>query len=324
MSPLIYFHAAETAKGRRDYLSSQLQGIEKIVEMNEPTRYEASRMLDEVLHAWEKETPVTDAIECLLDPLNPRLKVAVIHRGKRCACVTPVRLINENLREDYYHALKTGLALHDDLEAIYQQATDFDLLNQFVTDFIAKHIPPQSTTEENSHPTTFHRFLGSTTAYGTIDFIPNLTANLTRRYFIKGRAGTGKSTTLKKIAQAARDKGYQTEVYHCGFDPDSLDMVIIRELDLAIFDSTLPHEHFPSRTQDEFIDFYGTFIKDSTDRDFDDQITDLNNQINNETKRAIKLLQQDEQIKKQQEDLTPLTVMAFNDRLTHYFKKIDE
>lgn len=101
-------------------------------------------------------------------------------------------------------------------------------------------------------------------------------------------------------------------------------MVIIRALDFAIFDSTLPHEHFPSRTGDELIDFYGTFIKASTDREFDEQITDLNNQINDETKRAIKLLQQDEQLKKQQEDLTPKTVIAFNDRLTHYFKKIAE
>ena len=67
MSPLIYFHATETAKGRRDYLSSQLQGIGKIIEINDPTRYEASRMLDEVLHAWEKEDPETDTIECLLD-----------------------------------------------------------------------------------------------------------------------------------------------------------------------------------------------------------------------------------------------------------------
>lgn len=321
---VVQFHAAETAKGRRDYLSSQLKGIDKIIEINEPTCYEASRTLDEVLHVWEKEEPATAAIECLLDPLNSRLKVAVINRQKQCACVTPVRLINDSLREDYYHALKTGLTLHDDLEAIYQQATDFDLLNQFVTDFIAEHIPPQSTTEKNSHPITFHRFLGSTTAYRTIDFIPKLTENLTKRYFIKDRAGTGKSTTLKKIAQAARDVGYQTEVYHCGFDPDSLDMVIIRELDLAIFDSTLPHEHFPSRTGDELIDFYGTFIKASTDREFDEQITDLNNQINDETKRAIKLLQQDEQLKKQQEDHTPESIIAFNDRLTHYFKKIAE
>ena len=117
-------------------------------------------MLDEALHVWEKEEPETDAIECLLDPLNSRLKVAVINRQKRCACVTPVRLINDSLREDYYHALKTGLSLHDDLEAIYQQATDFDSLNQFVTGFITEHISSQSATEDNRQPMAFIVFLG--------------------------------------------------------------------------------------------------------------------------------------------------------------------
>ncbi|GEM03982.1 hypothetical protein HMI01_09700 [Halolactibacillus miurensis] len=324
MSSLIYFHAAETAKGRRDFLSSQLQGIDKIVEINEPTRYEASRMLDEILHAWEKESSIPDTIECLLDPLNPRLKVAIINRTKRCACVTPVRVINENIRASYYQALQSGLVLHDDLEAIYQQATDFNLLNQFVTTFIAEHIPPRTDLEKSGQPITFHRFLGSTTAYGTIDFIPKLTENVSRRYFIKGRAGTGKSTALKKVAQAARSEGYQTEVYHCGFDPDSLDMVIIRELDLAIFDSTLPHEHFPTREGDELIDLYGTFIKNTIDDDYASEIAELNNKINEETKKAIKLLQQDEQQKKQQEDLPKNIVIAFNDRLKEYVKKLNE
>ena len=126
------------------------------------------------------------------------------------------------------------------------------------------------------------------------------------------------------MAKAASEAGYQTEVYHCGFDSDSLDMVIVRALDFAIFDSTLPHEHFPSRKGDELIDFYGTFIKASTDRDYDEQITHSNNQINDETKRAIKLLQQDEQLKKQQGDHTPESIIAFNDRLTNYFKKTAE
>ena len=40
---------------------------------------------------------------------------------------------------------------------------------------------------------------------------------------------------MKKIANLAKNNGYKTEVYHCSFDPDSLDMVIIRDLDVRIF-----------------------------------------------------------------------------------------
>lgn len=330
MSPLIYFHAAETAKGRRDYLSSQLQGIDKIVEVNEPTRYETSRMLEEILLMWEKDYQEsnpslrnTPPIECLLDPLNPRLKLAVINREKKVACVTPVRLITEELREDYYHALKTALSLHDALEAIYIDVTDFDKLSNFFNQFIKEHITDLATSSSlNRQPKTFHRFLGSITAYGTIDFIPKLTETIGHRFFIKGRAGTGKSTILKRIAQEAHAVGFDTEVYHCGFDPDSLDMVIIRALDLAVFDSTLPHEHFPNRKGDELIDFYGDFIPKTTDEDNQHDINKLNNLIGSEIKKAIKILQEDDQRKKTLENTQPATVLAFNQRLRHYIDKL--
>lgn len=59
------------------------------------------------------------------------------------------------------------------------------------------------------------------------------------------------------------------------------------------------------------LNVYWIFIKASTDCDFD------------ETKRAIKLLQEDEQRKKQQEARTTNTVTAFNECLATYFKKID-
>lgn len=42
------------------------------------------------------------------------------------------------------------------------------------------------------------------------------------------------------MAKAASVAGYQTEVYHCGFDPDSLDMVIVRALDFAILIAPYP------------------------------------------------------------------------------------
>ena len=90
-----------------------------------------------------------------------------------------------------------------------------------------------------------HRFLGAATPVGAVDFVPNLTEDVPKRYFIKGRPGSGKSTMLKKIVAEGEKRGFDIEVYHCGFDPNSLDMIIIRELGIAIFDSTAPHEILP-------------------------------------------------------------------------------
>ena len=80
---------------------------------------------------------------------------------------------------------------------------------------------------------------------------------------------------LKKIASAAEEKGFDVEIYHCGFDPNSLDMVIIRELDLAIFDSTAPHEYFPTKESDEIIDVYYLAIKPGTDEEYKAQLDSI-------------------------------------------------
>ena len=77
-----------------------------------------------------------------------------------------------------------------------------------------------------------------------MDYVPNLTENIRKRYFLKGRPGR-KINSFEKLASVALNRGFDVEIYHCGFDPNSLDMVILRELDIAIFDSTAPHEYFP-------------------------------------------------------------------------------
>ena len=66
-------------------------------------------------------------------------------------------------------------------------------------------------------------------------------------YGIIGANGAGKSTFLKKLAVAGLSAGFDVEIYHCSLDPKSLDMIIVRELSLCVFDSTAPHEFFPER-----------------------------------------------------------------------------
>jgi hypothetical protein len=80
---------------------------------------------------------------------------------------------------------------------------------------------------------------------------------------------------LKKILAKAGDLGIDTEVYHCGFDPDSLDMLLFPELNICIFDSTAPHEYFPNREGDYVIDMYAELIKAHTDEIFETELADI-------------------------------------------------
>lgn len=48
----------------------------------------------------------------------------------------------------------------------------------------------------------------------------------------------------------------------------SLDMVLLRELDIVIFDSTAPHEYFPDRDNDEVVDMYEITVTPGTDEKY--------------------------------------------------------
>ena len=62
-----------------------------------------------------------------------------------------------------------------------------------------------------------------------------------RKLVIKAGPGCGKSTLMKKFAQAAEKKGHTVLRYYCSSDTSSLDAVAIPSLSLVILDGTPPH-----------------------------------------------------------------------------------
>lgn len=64
-------------------------------------------------------------------------------------------------------------------------------------------------------------------------------------HIIKGGPGTGKSTFMRKIAQAALDHGLDVHYVLCSGDPDSLDGVYLPQRHVAWVDGTAPHVREP-------------------------------------------------------------------------------
>jgi hypothetical protein len=183
--------------------------------------------------------------------------------------------LQESIRQAYdkaYAGFAEALRIHDEWEKIYIGRMNFEAADQLTQELTRLFYGDSKLGKEAS---VYHRFLGAATPKGAADFVPNLTEDVAKRYFIKGRPGSGKSTMLKKLAAEAESRGYDTEIYHCGFDPNSLDMVILRELGIAIFDSTAPHEYFPDRDTDEIIDMYDRCIAPGTDERFAAEIADI-------------------------------------------------
>ena len=85
---------------------------------------------------------------------------------------------------------------------------------------------------------------------------------LRRLYIIKGGPGTGKSRFMECVAAEAESLGYTVERIYCSSDPDSLDGVVIRELDTGLADGTAPHvlEAYRPGFRDELVNL-GDFWK---------------------------------------------------------------
>ncbi|MGM8214929.1 hypothetical protein ACLIA0_05060 [Bacillaceae bacterium W0354] len=193
--------------------------------------------------------------------------------------------------DQYYNKTKghfeSALNIHHQVEQTYFQYMNIDKANNETEKLIESFF---KNSYLNKPSRAVHRYLGAATSEGPQDFILDLTDDLDRRIFIKGRSGTGKSTMLKRLVKEAEHRGFDLEIYHCGFDPDSLDMVVLREIGLAIFDATAPHEHNPMKTSDEIFDSYELFVEGNPDSKEKDKITDLEANYKQKMKNATKEL----------------------------------
>lgn len=358
MEQLIYFSGAHTSAGYRDLLATNLIGLNHIFFIEGATIQERSECIRTFFEKWRSRG---EKIELILNSIDKTTMTGIINRRLSCAIIDRTQhptysmkalgviehlidfssiLNQEKLQSDREQILKfqlekerhiheahqafaTGLEIHDQLEKIYIKAMDFKKAD-LVTDQLIDEIF-QNETSQKREAITRKRFLGASTANGVVDYVDQLTEQLEKRYLIKGRAGSGKSTLLRKIVAEAEKRHYSVEVYHCGFDPDSLDMVIIRELGIAVFDSTAPHEYEPSRHGDQLIDLYQTTIASGTDEKYHDEISRLTLQykyfIQQGTALLAKALEVDHELEAiYHHNLDP---SAFNKKINQLAEKVE-
>jgi len=153
--------------------------------------------------------------------------------------------------EKCFHKLSNALKIHDDWEVETRRYMDWKGLDGKTEELMARVFGDQKL--EKSGAKT-HRLLGTLTPAGARDTVQSITQNLEKRLFIKGYPGTGKSSMMKKLVDEAFARGFDTQMVWCGLDSNSVDMVILPELKLCIFDSTEPHQYFPEREGDEIFD----------------------------------------------------------------------
>lgn len=257
-------------------------------------------------NAWPEDTRSTEISDIQYVPIEESLDV-----GKLTQTSQILTRLQQQLKETYdtaYASFLKTLRIHDEWEKFYIDSLDREVMNNLAVEWSDTHLVQAKLTKQdpsdslnelqdsNSIGDTVHRFLGAATYLGAVDYIMNLTDAISKRFYVKGRPGSGKSTLFKKIASIASERGIFTEMYHCGFDPNSLDMLIFPELSIAIFDSTAPHEHFPSREGDEIIDVYTLAIAAGTDEKYSSEIAPIKERYATSMQQSILYLAEAKEI----------------------------
>ncbi|MBE7035235.1 MAG: hypothetical protein E7402_03805 [Ruminococcaceae bacterium] len=292
---LHYFLTTNGSDGHSDYTQKLMETYLDVITLDGLPRY----LCDSLMREWsvlakQNHLRLEFVHNCLDNSIEglllPDLKTAVINRPVYEPRTDLSYLLQSKARhrfdsymESAFDAFGKAKKIHDEWEKLYAAETDYNILNQVGEDIIASLLPK----EEKAGGSLCDRFFGATTKNGSKDYVDALSQN-TERYFIKGRPGTGKSTFLKKLAQAACDRGFFVERYHCSLDPKSLDMVVIRELSLCFFDSTAPHEYFPSRAADHILDFYALAVTKGTDEKLKKELDDVSDRYYACIRQAVK------------------------------------
>jgi len=309
-----YYVRGNTAEGLVNYSTSNLHGIEKVIVLEHPSETLKTAILNQLIRKFEEHYQ----IEILLSPNGYDYLDGLIMRGKSIAVInnavqnedTPkvetfdlskyvahslltddfieAKNIFQHEQQSAYSNFATGLHVHDDLEAIYIAEMNFEKAEQLADTFISNLLNDDQKTEQTAHE--YHRFFGTNTVDGVVNEIPHLKEKLSNVYYIKGRAGTGKSTFIKKIGMSCKQHGFDIEYYHCSFDPGSIDMLIVRDLDFCMFDSTDPHEFFPDRDTDIIVDLYEEAVTPGTDERYANEINQINAHYKSYMKTGLKHL----------------------------------
>lgn len=237
----------------------------------------------------------------------------------------------KKLQESAYKNFQEALQVHHHIEQIYIREMDFERANELSTMWKEKLIPPKqlphklkrsngekNTVERQNNDKTekyvrnnqtseqaivYERFFGTNTPEGIVHNLQNLISPLKRRIFIKGRAGTGKSFFMSELLTAALEKGYTIEKYRCSFDPLSVDMGIIRELNCCFFDSTGPHELLPERKDDTIVDLYELTVTKGTDEKYADELARLQTDYKEKVQKGLNNLRKTKQLRDEKEAL---------------------
>lgn len=234
-----------------------------------------------------------------------------------------IKLVNkyDQLHKEAYRSFFNGKQIHEKKEELFISAMDFEKANKVTNELIKKIFTDVTGTKEQGMIKQL--FFGAATPSGPVNYIDDITEGIGKRYIIKGRSGSGKSTVMRKIGKHAEELGLSVQYFPCGLDPNSLDMVIIPSLETVILDGTAPHVINPTRVADEIVDMFELCMDKTIEAKYANEFKQLDFAYKKKMKEGTQSLNKAKEIKSLITNYyeSAIDLDLLNEQITEYVNK---
>ncbi len=232
----------------------------------------------------------------VVDPKNPGAVDEIVNLGEfwneKALKASRREIVNANrevsrLFERAFRYLEEAKVIHDDWEACYTEALDFGYTNCMAEEVrrdILQNRPVSPV------PGGVRRlFASAISPDGPVHYLDTIVGRLPRRYIVKGEPGTGKSTLIGKVGDAAIERGLDVEFYHCPLDPSKVDHVVIPAFGVAVLSGSWPHILDASKELDRTIEMKVALDREMVAR-YQDIIASSRERFHEALRRATEFL----------------------------------
>lgn len=307
-----YMGKSYTGQGVKNFYKEIIQEAKKVYFFKGPTSYRLTEMLKEIGYAAIRRG---EHMEWFYDPLQEDLvegvyiietKTLYIHTDsidptyygsghewvpyyeaydeRKLRDIGPLirdkQIANDVWLTKGLQALNRAKTIHDEWEQLIIPAVNWDGINQLLGELQKRAI---GNVALQKNPKVTHRLMGSLTPLGAKDTLKSISKNLKSRLYIKGLPGSGKSSFMKKFGEEAKQHGLDIRFIWCGLDANSVDGIVIPELQLCLVDATSPHVYEPEREGDEIVDFFAHIDQSRID---DEAVAEVRQRYSNEMELA--------------------------------------
>ncbi|MBE3102563.1 MAG: PRK06851 family protein [Firmicutes bacterium] len=148
-----------------------------------------------------------------------------------------------------YSLLKESKVAYDEWQGYVAESIDKAKYNR-IAKILIEIVFEGAVGNYDTAPKSRHLFASAITPKGVWNYMDTLITKGMKLYTIKGEPGTGTKEMVARTAQAAEELGLYTEQFHCPYEPDKVDMVIIPAINTVVLNTTQPY-HFDVKGLEE-------------------------------------------------------------------------